>query len=305
MNTKPRAPRKTKTAVQVNMSTELVLDGVATGDDALDSLMAELNGVMVPDDEVILAAEPEVENADLVLESAVAGAELLESYDTEAVDALPADAVAPTEAAPTDEAVKVKPKREKKPKAEKVAGAPRKFYGLDMGSRLADRGVKSVLTVADEALEGADREAKAAEVIALVKGASQKVSKRATYILEFAEGKSANLNNLIRTCVNLVITEGVLTTGKEGNMQKAMAPCFDQGTINSGGMNSVAALRLLQVIIPSADGKGYVANPDSALFPKMQARLTTLAAAAAAETEIAPAVAPEVAELVEAEAAAE
>lgn len=291
----PRKPRTKKSEViavqaelSMNMSAEMTLDiGGVSGDPALDALMAELNGVSLPSDEVILPSEPDdaselvIEAADAgdtvgatdddLLATAVSGAEMLESYDKAdpLVDAA-SDASEPKaadDAAPAAE----KPKKEKKAKAPKEPKEPRTFYGLDKLKRLTDRGVAAVMLKADEELTGDDLAAAQQRTLDVVSKANQKVKNRTSNILEFVTGKTNVLNNLIRVCFNLVETEGVLVTGEKGNMWATLSVCYGAGTIRSGGNNSVAALRDLQIIIQGE--KGYVKNPDSALYERIAARL--------------------------------
>lgn len=283
-----RKPSKAKTiaaaaaekALSVNMTTDVVL-GEST-DPALDALMAELNSVGLPnlaDDEVILPAEPtefeptiEAASADTdedLLSAAVSGAEMLESYDTEApsLTAPVTDASAPKAAGKKEK----KAKEPKAPKEPKAAKEPKTFYGLDKVKRLTDRGVAAVMLKADEALTGEELTAAQDATIAVVAASNQKVKNRTTNILEFVTGKTNVLNNLIRVCFNLIEKDGVLVTGEKGNMWATLSTCYGAGTIRSGGNNSVAALRDLKIIL--ATDKGYVKNPDSALYERIAMRL--------------------------------
>lgn len=281
--TAPKAPRKSskkkaeQTELVLNMSTEIALD-VGTGDPALDALMAELNGVGLPaDDEVVLPAEPEselsIESAaadEDVLSAAVSGAEMLESYDKDAAAAdAPVDATEPKAA---EESAPKKARAKKEPKESKEPKAPRVFYGLDKVRRLTDRGVAAVMLKSDELLTGDDLAAAQQRTLDVVAKANQKVKNRASNILEFVTGKTNVLNNLIRVCFNLIEKDGALTTGEKGNMWATMSVCYGAGTIRSGGNNSVAALRDLQIIVQNGKGE-YVRNPESALYERIAARL--------------------------------
>jgi hypothetical protein len=270
--------------------------GGITGDPALDALMAELNGVGLPaDDEVVLPSEPEhelvIESAGAIdtgaevvvagvadhdlLAAAVSGAEMLESYDKESADPLAApvtDAVEPT-AAPVADPAPGKEKKARAPKAPKEPKEPRTFYGLDKMKRLTDRGVAAVMLKSEESLTGDDLNAAQQRTLDVVAKANQKVKNRTSNILEYVTGKTNVLNNLIRVCFNLIEKDGVLTTSeKGGNMWATMSACYGAGTIRSGGNNSVAALRDLQVIVQNAKGE-YVRNPESALYERIAARL--------------------------------
>lgn len=278
-----KSSKKKDAELSIGMTTEVALD-VGTGDPALDALMAELNGVGLPtgDDEVVLPAEPENELAiesaapvtvadDDVLSAAVSGAEMLEAYDKEAAAAdLPADAIEPkaAEPAPVKEKKARAPKAPKEPKEPK---APRVFYGLDKLRRLTDRGVAAVMLKSEESLTGDELAAAQQRTLDVVAKANQKVKNRTSNILEYVTGKTNTLNNLIRVCFNLVEKDGVLVTGEKGNMWSTLSTCYDPGTIRSGGNNSVAALRDLQILVKTE--KGYVKNSDSALYERIAARL--------------------------------
>lgn len=268
--------------LSMNMSTEAVLG--ETGDPALDALMAELNGVGMPSDEILLPNEPEgaefetnIEAAgdaeDDLLATAVSGAEMLEAYEQNADAPASTDAAAPKAAAE-------KPAKEKKAKAPKAPKPAKKFYGLDKLTRLTDRGVAAVMLKAEEALTGDDLKAAQDRTMEVVAKSNQKVKNRTSNILEFVTGKTAVLNNLIRVCFTVLEKDGTLVTGEKGNMWATLSTCYGAGTIRSGGNNSVAALRELQVIL--ATPAGYVKNPDSALYERIKERL---AGAVEAEAE--------------------
>lgn len=282
----------------IGMSTEAVIN-TETGDAALDALMAELNDVAVPllgDDEVLLAADPsefEVEieagsighehPSDSLLADAVSGAEMLESYDTDA-EAAASDAVAPKAADPAvaKEKKAKAPKAAKAPKEPKPAKEPKTFYGLDRVKRLTDRGVAAVMLKSEESLTGDDLSAAQQRTLDVVANSNQKVKNRTSNVLEFVTGKTAVLNNLIRVCFNLIEKDGILVTGEKGNMWATMSTCYGAGTIRSGGNNSVAALRDLQVILSTP--AGYVKNPDSAIYERIALRLGAVEAGDAVET---------------------
>lgn len=274
------------TELVINMGAEVVMGTSESSDPALDALMAELNDVGLPmgDDEVLLPNEPTefettieaaADTDDDLLASAVSGAEMLEAYDTDAKPLVEAgaDAIEPKAAADKKEK---KAKAAKAPKEPKPAKEPKTFYGLDKLKRLTDRGVNAVMLKGEESLTGDDLAAAQEATIAVVAAANQKVKNRTTNILEFVTGKTNVLNNLIRVCFNLIEKEGVLVTGEKGNMWATMSTCYGAGTIRSGGNNSVAALRDLKIIV--AGEKGYIKNPDSALYERIAARLCSVEA---------------------------
>lgn len=234
------------------------------------------------DDDLLAAmldelAAPEAPATGLIcettLDAAVMSAEMQDAYGKEDSEEPLTDAVEPTEVKVTELPYKAPTKRKAAaPKEPKDPKEPKKAYRLDKVSRLTDGGSGMVLLKADAELTGDDLAAKEAEVIALIGTQGQKVQTRSTNILEFAGGKTAVLNNLIRVCFNLVLEDGYVSTSKTDNMYTTMRKCYGDGTINSGGMNSIAALKLMQVIV--ADGKGrYVENTESALFAVIKAKL--------------------------------
>jgi hypothetical protein len=270
----------------------IALTATETGDDTLDALMAELDGIANPalaGDEIVLTAEgDDLGLAETTLEAAVAGAELSESYDIEAskdaaVEKL-LDAVAPAAATETEKerakriAAEEKEKKRLEREAKKAADAdrpktPRVFYGKDKVKRLMDRGVATVLLTSDLELTGDDLAAKQKEVLDIVAASSVKVKNRTSNILEFVTGKTATLNNVIRVIFKLAYNDGEVTTGeKDGSMFKTLLECYERGTVRSAGNNSIAALKALKVLNEAGPAR-YVPNPDSALFPIIAARL--------------------------------
>jgi hypothetical protein len=278
-NTSKTAAKSTKNvkstqrpmAVSVELSSE---------DAAIASLLAELSGE--PADEITLATETDVEILDVRageitaadVAAAIASAEATDEMIAAAAPNLAdgtvsgeeSDVVVEAAAAPAEE----KPKKERTPRVHYSNKADR--IAARLGDKLSEY---TVLTVQD--VEGAlDDDAlalKMAETMTLIRGMSQKKQNRAGFLMEFVSGKASKLNEVMSRTLSVLHKDGVLTTGKDGNLlTNLLARPYSPAAARAMGGNTVAVFEDLKLIV--ADGKGsYRANPESLLLAKANALL--------------------------------
>lgn len=237
-------------------------------EDNLDDLLASL-GLEAEPSEPTPAVE-DVAIGETELEAAVMSAEAQESVnlhceadpDPIAVQALEVEvgiAPAPIDLADASEGVVEKPKKEKK------ASAPRKHYA-DRVERITDTfgatlGEYMVLEIADASLTGDDLAAKQTETLEAIKSVGVKVKNRVNYLMDFAAGKSAKLNEVATVALTILKTTGKLETGEKGNFQTKLREKYSPKSANSMGSNTVAAMKTLKMI--QGEKGEYSLNPMS------------------------------------------
>lgn len=253
--------------------------------DALDTLLSDL-GLGDESDEIIERAEEEI--CETTLEAAVASAEAQDvinaHYDSDSEEVTAAPVVAdPLESPdsllsettePVVETKAEKPKKEKKAKAPKEpkppkapkAPAVRKHYASKT-ERVTDKlgeslGDYMVLEISDAALVGDDLKAKQQETLDTLKDASVKVQNRMTFLIEFAAGKSAKLNDIATKALQLLKKDGKITTGESGNLHLALVEKYQKHSALAMGGNTINAMKSLKMIVQGEKGE-YVANPGS------------------------------------------
>ena len=253
-----------------------------------DTLLADL-GLNDDDDEIIIKAEEEVGEAEL--EAAVAAAETQDvinaHYDEESEahekreallnEECLLDPMSHPEALLTDEGAPEAPKKEKKAKEPKEKKVPVRKHYSSKAERVSDKlgsslGDYMVLELTDAALTGDDLAAKQSETMQILKEAGQKVANRMTFLIEFAAGKSANLNGIALTALNLLKSEGKIVTGEKGNLMTELTKKYAKTSANAMGNNTVAAMRSLKMITKGEDG--YVPNPNSLYYHKISGMLS-------------------------------
>lgn len=156
----------------------------------------------------------------------------------------------------------------------KKAPTPRKHYASKVeriSDKLGDKlGEYTVLELSDAALEGEALAAKQAETLEIIKGSGKKVQSRMTFVVEYVAGKSSKLNGVIKTALNLLQTDGKLTTGAEGNLyKKLLAHPYSASAAKAMGGNTLLALKGLKVVIAGPNGD-YIENPDSLILMKLR-----------------------------------
>lgn len=244
-----------------------------SADDDLDTL---LMGLGLSEVEINPLAAEESILGETALEAAVMGAEAQEAIEDHynsaestpeeieaVVDPLTDPSSLITASAPVVE--KKAAKKEPKEPKEKKAPAVRKHYASKVervSDKLgADLGNYTVLELADASLSGDELAAKQAETIEAMKGASVKVSGRMAYLMEFAAGKTASLNNIAVTALTLLKNEGKIITGETGNLHLELAKKYSRGSANSMANSTLGALRTLKMI--QGEKGEYVLNPNS------------------------------------------
>lgn len=280
-----------------------------SAEEDLDALLA---GLGLSDDEPKAAAAPTEPVGEILgetdLEAAVMSAEAQEAvsahYDEEVVE----DAVAPAEADPMQDpsvlfaeteakeaahALEVEvgvaaapvepeaPKKEKKAKKEKPEGekkdAPKRKHYASKEERIADKfgaelGEYLILEVKDAALEGDALKEAQENTLASMNAVGTKVQNRVTYLIEFAGGKSAKLNDIAVAAMKLLKSDGKITTGEKGNLFAELSKTHAKSSANAMGGNTVGAMRVLKMVIADANGD-YIPNPQSLYYHKISGML--------------------------------
>lgn len=165
-----------------------------------------------------------------------------------------------------------------KPKKEKKAAPVRKCYASKterLQDKLgADLDGYMIREVKDALLDEAGIAAAVEETKKAIKEAGVKVQNRITFIIEFISGRSATLSPLVKSAFDMLEAEGKLTTGEKGNFYlKLLAHPYAEKSARSMGGNTIAAMRVLKVVIPGPNAHEYVPNPDSLVLAKMRAML--------------------------------
>lgn len=133
----------------------------------------------------------------------------------------------------------------------------------------ADFGKAMLLERGDLELKGKARAAKEDEVSALIKDSGVKVQNRITFILEFAQGKTASLNNVMQTALDLLESDGKITSGEKGNLVEALLKSGKTiATSRAMANNTITAMRTLRVII-GKEPQVFYANPESVILDRL------------------------------------
>ena len=126
-----------------------------------------------------------------------------------------------------------------------------------------------MLTKDDLKLEGEARLDKQLETAKLIKGAGVKVQNRVTFLIEYAQGRTDKLNNVMQTALDVLKADGKLTSGNEGNLLKALlASGKTERTSKAMAGNTIAAMKLLRMI-EGKEPHTFYPNPESALLERL------------------------------------
>jgi len=291
-NSARKSRKSTKPAAQVETTQVGMIESTEPVGDAADAALAEvLAALNAGTDEVI---EPKIETtiSDEELHAAVKSAEATEVVMAAATPEgvvegfvipsgegsdVPADALA---AALMGDGAAETPATEAAPKKVRV---PRKHYS-DKVERLKDRvgddlASYTVLTIADAGVSDEDVKKAMADTLEIIRKMNKKEQLRAGFLIEFLAGKKAKLNEVLHRVLDLLRDQGVLTTGKDGNVfANLRARPYSDASARAMGGNTVSMFADLKLIVP--DGKQrYVANPDSLVLSAVRAKLDALGAA--------------------------
>lgn len=267
-------------------ATNLVTKQTQNSDEHLDTLLAELN----LDEDVIVESSATADKELIIHEpDMVAAVDTVDdtNLDAEAfgyVEDAPVAAVAEAPLVDTKPAKKAKapkePKEPKEPKAAKVKAEPkapkapveRKHYSSKV-ERLTDKlgatlGDNIVLEVADAMLTGDALQTKQAATLATIMSSGKKVQNRQTFIIEFVSGKSAKLNNVITTALQVLKKHGSINMSADGEFYKALiAKPYSVNAAKAMGGNTVLAMKTLKML--KEEGGKFVANPNSLIMTKL------------------------------------
>lgn len=158
-----------------------------------------------------------------------------------------------------------------------VKTAPVRKHYASKTERLTDKlgaslGDYTVLELADAVLTGDALAEKQAETLTAIKGAAAKVQNRVTFIMEFAAGKTAQLNAIAVTALTLLKADGKIVTGETGNLHLELMKKYTKDSASAMANSTLGALRVLKMISLSAKGE-YVANPTSLFLMKINPML--------------------------------
>lgn len=276
---KSRKSKKVDAPIAVNMIEST--GNADSGDAALDALMASLETPAGASDEVIEKSIVEP-HTDAEIEAAVAGAESVEAM----ILAATPEGVVEAGAIPTGEGSDVTPADTAAAStAEKTVKVrtPRKHYS-DKVERLKDRvgtdlASYTVLTAADAGVTDEDVVKAMNDTLDIIRKMNKKEQTRAGFLIEFMAGKKAKLNEVLHRALDVLKTEGFISTGKDGNVfTNLLARPYSPAAARAMGGNTVAMFADLKLIVP--DGKQrYVANPESLVLAKVRAMLDAVPAA--------------------------
>lgn len=270
-----KGTRSTKKAA----AAELVLNHTESIelDSSLDDLIASLEAPEVASTPAVSAAADEIVE-DNMLAAAIEGAEATEAM----IAAATPDGIVSAAATPTGDASDVTTVESAAAPKEKKERTPRKHY-TDKTERLKDKlgsGLTeySVLTLADAGVDEADLVNVMEATMGIIKAMNKKEQNWAVKFIEYLAGKKSSMSEVTKRILDVLHTEGTLTTGNEGNVFKNLvARPYSPGAARAMGGNNIGMLVDLKVIV--ADGKGkYVANPDSLLLAKANSMLFAPAA---------------------------
>lgn len=177
----------------------------------------------------------------------------------------------------TDEGAE-KPKKEKKAKGEKKEkDAPKRKHYASKEERITDKfgaelGEYLVLEMKDAALTGEALKEVQENTLASMNAVGTKVQNRVTYLIEFAGGKAAKLNEIAVAAMKLLKSDGKIVTGEKGNLFAELTKTHAKSSANAMGGNTIGAMRVLKMVI--LDGNGdYIPNPQSLYYHKISGML--------------------------------
>ncbi|MGN8188701.1 hypothetical protein ACTJLD_22195 [Burkholderia sp. 22088] len=124
-----------------------------------------------------------------------------------------------------------------------------------------------VLEVADAELEGDALKAKQDETLAIIDGMGLKVKNRASLLIDWVSGKAAKPNEILKRALDVLVADGKITTGENGNLHKNLiAKPYSVSAARSMGRNTVTLMEKLKMLVPSGEKGTFVPNQESLLL---------------------------------------
>ncbi|KVH56779.1 hypothetical protein WS89_22640 [Burkholderia sp. MSMB1072] len=124
-----------------------------------------------------------------------------------------------------------------------------------------------VLEVADAELEGDALKAKQDETLAIIDGMGMKVKNRASLLIDWVSGKAAKPNEILKRALDVLVADGKITTGENGNLHKNLiAKPYSVSAARSMGRNTVTLMEKLKMLMPSGEKGAFSPNPESLLL---------------------------------------
>jgi hypothetical protein len=145
-----------------------------------------------------------------------------------------------------------------------------------LGEKLGDY---LVLEIADAELEGDALKAKQDETLAVIDAMSVKVKNRASLLLDWLSGKTAQPNEILKRALAVLHADGKITTGDNGNLHKnLLTKPYSASAARSMGRNTITVMEKTKMIVASGTKGEYVPNPSS-LFLSFANEMSGYAAA--------------------------
>jgi len=150
--------------------------------------------------------------------------------------------------------------------------------------RLGDKlGDFMVFENADALLEGDALKAKQDENFAVIRSMNKKVQNRASLLLDYCAGKSAELNSVMTIAFKLLKRDGTITSGDKGNYTTALVSGGPKNDVNprpygmssarAMGNNTISLLKQLRVITADEKKQTFIPNPDSLILSLVNSKL--------------------------------
>lgn len=159
----------------------------------------------------------------------------------------------------------------------KVERATRQYFAkktdriaFRLGDKLAEYTLREL--PADGELTDECIESEKNATMATIDKLGVKPQQRATLILEYLAGKSANLNAVIKDAFVLLHAEGKVEMGNDGNLITVLLKRYSAGSARAMGGNTLIAMKALKII--NEDG---TINPNSLMYPMVCEKLGLVA----------------------------
>jgi hypothetical protein len=130
-----------------------------------------------------------------------------------------------------------------------------------LGAKLGDY---LVLELADAELDGDALKAKQDETLAVIDAMSVKVKNRASLLLDWLSGKTAQPNEILKRALTVLHADGKITTGDNGNLHKNLiAKPYSTSAARAMGRNTITVMEKCKMIVASGTKGEYVPNENS------------------------------------------
>lgn len=129
-----------------------------------------------------------------------------------------------------------------------------------------------LLEMADQKLDTAKQEAKRTEVLALIAAnPQQKVREKCDRLFDWMQN-GGKLNNVIVRTIRVLMGDGYLVFGVNGNLHQDFLKEYSVETVNAQASQMSSMLPMLKIARKDINGR-FGPNPDSLLLMKLSAEL--------------------------------